>query len=114
MQRDCRLKNHVYRLGMNRMITIKPFSHCSHHFIRHFFGMSWIWKATGVSWATAQLTPKPSDPSNPRTLSLFWKSRDTFIMTLQWRVIINVWRVIIKRGGPPRCDPEFNRSQNIH
>ena len=36
-----------------------------------------------MSWATAQLTPTPSDPSNPRTLLLFWKSRYTFIMTRQ-------------------------------
>ena len=48
--------------------------------------LGWVgsmWKVTGVSWATAQLIPTPSDPTNPRTLSPCWKSRDTFIMTRQ-------------------------------
>ena len=49
-----------------------------------------IWKTTGVSWATAQPTPTPSDPTNPRTLFLYWKSRHTFIMTHQGAIASSI------------------------
>ena len=55
-----------------------------YHFIRHYFEMSLIYvEGDWVSWATAQLRLTPSDPTNPRTLSPCWKSRDTFILTRQ-------------------------------
>ena len=44
-------------------------------------------EGVAVSWATAQLTPTPFSPTNPRALSLFWRSRDTFIMTRQAAIV---------------------------
>ena len=68
VQRDCCLKNHVYRFSMNGTITSNHSASTHYHFIWHYFGMSLIYMegdwgelGHGPTYPHALLANSPQD-----------------------------------------------------